>query len=66
MKTIPISDCYSLHVHTSDVPATGQRHLLIASTFTGAKDPHNQRTLFDVTLSPETFDKLAAAIKETT
>lgn len=65
MKTIQVSECYALHVHTQDVPATGQRHLAITSTFTGAKDPHDQRKLFDVTLSQEKYNELAAAIKET-
>lgn len=65
MKTIQVSECFALHVHTHDVPATGQRHLAITSTFTGAKDPHDHRVLFDVTLSQDKYNELAAAIKET-
>ena len=64
MKTIQVSECFALHVHTRDVPAAGQRHLRITSTFTGAKDPHDQRKLFDVTLSPQHYKQLAQAIKD--
>jgi hypothetical protein len=63
--TIPVSECYALHIHTSTVLATSERHLRITSTFTGAKDPSEQRKLFDVTLSPAHFNQLAAAIKGT-
>lgn len=67
MKTIQVSECYALHVHTRDAPATNQRNLRITSTFTftGAKDPHDQRVVFDVTLSHDKYSELAAAIKET-
>lgn len=61
---IRVSECYALHIRTTIVPATGQRHLRIASTFTGAKDPHDQRKLFDVTLSPQHYKQLAQAIKD--
>lgn len=62
MKTIQVSECYALHVDVRDVPATGQRHLRIASTFTGAKDPHDQRVLFSATINPVEYDQLAIAI----
>lgn len=62
MKTIQVSECFALHVHTRGVPATGQRHLRITSTFTGAKDPHDQRVLFSATLNPVEYDQLASAI----
>ena len=65
MKTIQVSECFALHIHTWSVPATGQRHLRITSTFTGAKNPHGQRVLFSATLSHDKYDELAAAIKET-
>ena len=64
MKTIQVSECFALHVHTRDVPATDQRHLRVTSTFTGAKDPHDQRVVFDTTLSHDKYDELAQAIKE--
>lgn len=64
MKTIQVSECFALHVHTRDVPATGQRHLRVTSTFTGAKDPHDQRVMFDTTLSRDKYDELAESIRE--
>lgn len=62
MKTIQVSECFALHVHTRNVPATNQRHLRITSTFTGAKDPHGQRVLFSATLSHDKYDELADAM----
>ena len=63
MKTIQVSECYALHVHTRNVLATSQRHLQITSSFTGAKDPKDQRELFSVTLSPAQYNELTEAIK---
>ena len=62
---IRVSECYTLHIHTSRVLDTSAKHLSISSTFTGAKDPHDQRKLFDVTLEPRQYNQLVNAIKET-
>ena len=61
---IALSDCYALHIHITKVLDTTARHLEITSTFTGAKDPQDERRLFDVTLSESQYQQLANAIQE--
>jgi len=62
VTTIHISQCYALHINVSEVDATGQRHIRIASTFTGAKDPQDQRVLFSAVVSPEVHAQIAGAL----
>lgn len=61
---IQVSECYTLHIHVSRVLDTSAKHLRISTTFTGAKDPHDQRKVFDVTLDQPQYDQLVNAIKD--
>jgi hypothetical protein len=62
MKTtiaIPLAQCYVLHASLSDVPATGQRHLLLQTQYLAAKHPHERRTLLSLCLTPHDQHQLA-------
>ena len=56
-----ITQDYKLHVDVTPVP-TGEQHLRISSTWPGAKDPQEQRTLFQATLTTTKLKELARAI----
>lgn len=56
-----ITKDYKLHVDVTSVP-TGEQHLRISSTWPGAKDPQEKRTLFQATLTPTKMNELAREI----
>ena len=61
MTTIHATYDYRLHVNVTHLP-TGEQHLNISSSWPGAKDPQERRTLFQATLTPDCIKELATAV----
>ena len=61
MTTIHATQDYRLHVDVTHL-STGEQHVRIASSWPGAKDPQERRTLFQATLTPNHMKDLATAV----